>query len=71
MKSRVTITLDPDVHRPQAEGYCFRTDRIFAPVRNGSAKRWNRGGMVGTASLRSPSPGTDPLYDVLQAKYVR
>ena len=47
---------------------------LIESLRQSETVRPNGGivaGMAGTASLRSPSPGTDPLYDVLQAKYVR
>ena len=77
MKKRVTITLDPEVHRLARQTARKRKTTVSglietllqsesAPQKSGIVA-----GMVGSASLRAPATGSDPLYDVLQAKYIR
>jgi hypothetical protein len=77
MKSRVTITLDPEVHRlakqTARKKHTTVSGLIESLLQSESAPK--NGGivasMVGSASLRSPEPGTDPLYDALKAKHLR
>jgi len=77
MKTRVTITLDPEVHaRAKALARARRTS-VSAMVEQcleRAARRGARSGslvdeMLGSAELRSPAPGSDRLFDALAAKY--
>jgi hypothetical protein len=78
MKTRVTITLDPEVHR-QAKKTARKkhttvSGLIESLLQAESAPVKRKGivaSMVGSASLRTPAPGTDPLHDALAAKYLR
>ncbi|CAN5427278.1 hypothetical protein BH20VER3_BH20VER3_03120 [soil metagenome] len=77
MKTRVTITLDPATHR-QAK----RAARSGRTTVSGLIERLLRSTdpktasvsmvdeMVGSAALRNPPPGSDPLYDALKEKYL-
>lgn len=76
MKKRVTITLDPAVHqRAKRAARAQRTsvsgliesllESAAAPVATSRIDR-----MIGSASLRSPSPGEDSLYDALASKHL-
>lgn len=79
MKSRVTITLDPEVHaRAKAAARARRTTvsgliesflRSPHAAANGS-ERSVVDEMIGSAELRSVEPGTDPLFDALHARYI-
>jgi len=77
MKTRVTITLDPEVHRlakrkarknhTTVSGLIESLlEAATAPIEEDLVAR-----MRGSASLREPAPGTDPLYDALKAKHLR
>jgi hypothetical protein len=77
MKTRVTITLDPEVHaRAKAVARARRTTvsgLIEAFLRSPDAAQ--SGGslvdeMLGCAELRSVEPGRDPLYDALHAHHI-
>ncbi|MGH8566316.1 MAG: DUF6364 family protein [Gammaproteobacteria bacterium] len=77
MKTRVTITLDPEVHtRAKAVARARRTTvsgLIEAFLRSSDAA--GSGGslvdeMLGCAELRSVEPGRDPLYDALHSSHI-
>jgi hypothetical protein len=79
MKSRVTITLDPDVHaRAKQAAHARRTtvsgliesflrSPAAAPARSGSSLVDQ---MVGSGKLRDVQPGADPLFDALHARHI-
>jgi hypothetical protein len=77
MKTRVTITLDPLVHqrakrvararRTSVSGLIESLLETAAPAAPSSAV--DR--IVGSASLRSPAVGTDPLYEALVSKHLK
>ncbi len=77
MKTRVTITLDPEIHRLAkqiARKKHTTVSGLIESLLQTEAVPKQKGivaSMVGIASLRSPAPGTDPLYDALQAKHLR
>ena len=77
VKTRVTITLDPEVHaRAKAVARTRRTTvsgLIEALLR--SSEPAGTGGslvdeMLGCAELRTAEPGRDPLYDALHARHI-
>lgn len=77
MKTRVTITLDPEVHaHAKAVAQARHTTvsgLIEAFLRSSEAPK--RAGslvdeMIGCAELRSLEPGVDPLYDALHARHI-
>jgi hypothetical protein len=75
MKKRVTITLEPEVHRlaKQTARKKHTTvsgliESLIQSERSSREEDWVAS-MIGSASLRAPSSGSDPLYDALQAKY--
>ena len=78
MKTRVTITLDPEVQR-QAKKTARKkhtpvSGLIESLLQAESAPMKTKGivaSMVGSTSLRPPTPGTDPLHEALTAKYLR
>lgn len=77
MKTRVTITLEPEVH--QLAKKCARRRRttvsgLIASLLQAEAIPRKRGivsQMIGSATLREPAPGEDPLYDALAARHLR
>jgi hypothetical protein len=77
MKSRVTITLDPEVHRLAKRVAKQRKTTVSGLIESllesetTARPRGIVSRMIGAASLREPAPGTDPLYDALRAKHVR
>jgi hypothetical protein len=77
MKTRVTITLDPEVHRLAKQRARRKHTTVSGLIESliqsegSSGKADLVASMTGSASLRDPSPGSDPLYDALQAKYMR
>ncbi len=78
MKSRVTITLDPEVHRLAkrvAKRRHTSVSGLIESLLQAESKAAENGTivdrMIGCASLREPAPGSDPLYDALREKYVR
>lgn len=80
MKSRVTITLDPDVHaRAKLAARARRTTvsgLIESFLRSPAASPAVRSDgslvdeMLGSAELREVPPGADPLYDALHARHI-
>ena len=77
MKTRVTITLDPEVHRlakrKARKNHTTVSGLIESLLQSKTApgKTDLVASITGSASLREPSQGTDPLYDSLKAKYIR
>jgi len=77
MKSRVTITLDPEVHRRARQRAVKRKTTVSGLIESllqseTSVKKTDLvRSMTGSASLRAPEPGADPLHDALRAKYLR
>jgi Family of unknown function (DUF6364) len=79
MKSRVTITLDPDVHarakqaararRTTVSGLIesFLRSPAAAPARSGPSLVDQ---MLGSGELRSVPAGADPLFDALHARHI-
>jgi hypothetical protein len=79
MKSRVTITLDPDVHarakqaararRTTVSGLIesFLRSPAAAPTRSGRSLVDQ---MLGSGELRSVPAGVDPLFDALHARHI-
>ena len=76
MKTRVTITLDPDNHRLAKKRvrkkYTSASGLIESLIQSeGSPGKADIvASMTGSASLRVPSPKTDPLYDTLKAIFM-
>lgn len=81
MKSRVTITLDPQVHtRAKQAARARRTTLsglIESLLRSAAAAptrapdgRSLVDEMVGSAELRSSAPGSDALFDALHARHI-
>lgn len=76
MKTRVTITLDPAVHQRAKRAARARRTSVSGLIESllesaatpAATSRVDR--MIGSASLRSPSPGEDPLYDALASKHL-
>ena len=80
MKSRVTITLDPDVHaraklaararRTTVSGLIesFLRSPAAAPSTGSSGSLVDE--MLGSAELREVQLGTDPLYDALRVRHI-
>jgi hypothetical protein len=77
MKTRVTISLDPEVHRRAKQIATKRHTTVSgliesllqaesAPVK----KNGIVASMIGSASLRTPARVTDPLHEALTAKYL-
>lgn len=77
MKTRVTITLDPEVHRlakQMARQRKTTVSGLIASLVKAEAKPTKRGivaGMVGSASLREPAAGSDRLFEALEKKRLR
>ncbi len=77
MKARVTITLDPEIHRLAKQTARRKHTTVSGLIESllqnegqSDSDDWVAG-MTGIASLRNPPPGEDPLYDALKAKYIR
>ncbi len=77
MKTRVTITLDPDTHRAAKRAarihsttFSGLVEGLLASVAESQVKSVVDG-MIGSATLRETAPGADPLSDALRAKYLR
>lgn len=77
MKSRVTITLNPLIHqRAKRQAHARKTsvsglietllESVEVPVTTSVVDR-----MIGSAALRSPAVGSDPLHDALATKHLR
>ncbi len=77
MKTRVTITLDPDIHRLAKQAARKKHTTVSGLIESllqteaTAPKKDLIASMTGSASLRNPAPGTDPLFDTLAAKYIR
>jgi len=77
MKTRVTITLDPEVHqlaKQRARKKHTTVSGMIESLLNSETRSRPTdivAAMTGCASLREPKPGTDPLHDTLKAKYLR
>jgi len=77
MKKRVTITLDPDVHRLARQTARKRKTTVSGLIEGLLQSATSTkdddwvAGMTGITSLRDSAPGADPLYDALTAKYIR
>lgn len=77
MKSRVTITLDPEVHRLAKKTAGRKRTSVSGLIESllrSEMKQKNMSvveQMAGCAELRQPLPGSDPLFDSLLAKYLR
>lgn len=81
MKTRITTTLNPDVHaRAKQTARARRTTvsgLIETYLRSPAAASMARGSkgslvdaMVGSAGLHALQPGVDPLFDALRARHV-
>lgn len=80
MKARVTITLDPVVHqrakraararRTGVSGLIESLLEAAAPPAATSLVDRLVDRLVGSASLRSPTVGVDPLYDAMASKHL-
>lgn len=76
MKARVTITLDPEIHRLAKKAARRKRTSVSGLIESllqseaGAKKAGAAARLVGSAELRHSSPGTDPLYDSLSAKYL-
>lgn len=80
MKSRVTITLDPEVHARAKQAARARRTTVSGLIesflRSPAAAPTARAGgslvdeMVGSAELRDMQPGADPLFDALHARHI-
>ena len=77
MKTRVTITLEPEVHRLAKQTARKKHTTVSGLIESLIQSEGSSGdvdlvaSMTGSASLRAPSPGSDPRYDALKAKYRR
>lgn len=77
MKTRVTVTLDPEVHRLAKQVARKKHTTVSGLIESllqtetASKKSSIVSDMVGCASLRAPVPSIDARYDALRAKYVR
>lgn len=77
MKSRVTITLDPEVHRlakRRAIKQKTTVSGLIESLLKSDASVEKTGlvrSMIGCASLRIPEHGPDPLHEALRTKYLR
>ncbi len=77
MKSRITITLDPEVHRLAKQRAVRRKTTVSGLIElllqsDISVKKPDLvRSMIGSARLRVPESGKDPLHDALRAKYLR
>jgi len=77
MKTRVTVTMDPEIHRLAKQVARKKRTTVSGLIESllqtetTPKKSSIVSGMVGSASLRAPAPGSDPRYDALRAKYGR
>ena len=77
MKTRVTITLDPSIHRAAKRVARARSTTVSGLIESllasasGAPGESIVDGMIGSAVLRETAPGEDPLADALRAKYLR
>lgn len=77
MKTRVTITLDPEVHQRAKQAARKKNTTVSGLIESllqaeaAPPKKSLVVEMTGIASLREPTPGTEPRYDALKAKHIR
>lgn len=77
MKARVTITLDPEIHRLAKKSAGRKRTSVSGLIESllksevGAKKTGIASRLVGSAELRGSTPGSDPLYDSLAGKYLR
>lgn len=77
IKSRITITLDPEVHRLAKQRAVKRKTTVSGLIESllqsetSVTKKDLVHSMIGSASLRIAEPGKDFLHDALRAKYLR
>jgi len=77
MKTRVTITLDPDVHRLAKQVARKKHTTVSGLIGSllqaeGAVGKMDLvASMTGIDSLRDPAIGSDPLFDALRDKYIR
>ena len=77
MKTRVTITLDPDVHahakqvaRARRTTVSGLIEEFFRTHQSIKGRGSLVDAMLGSAKLRAVQPGADPLHDALHARYI-
>lgn len=77
MKTRVTITLDPDIHahakqvaRAQRTTVSGLIEAFFRAQQNAGRRASLVDDMLGSAKLRAVTPGADPLHDALRARHI-
>lgn len=77
MKTRVTITLDPGVHERAREVARARRTTVSGLIENCLRSVSTPRGpesivdaMVGSAELRQPAPGEDPLHEALYRRHI-
>ncbi|HUF62240.1 MAG TPA: DUF6364 family protein [Verrucomicrobiales bacterium] len=76
MKTRVTITLDPEAHRIAKSTARARkttvSGLIESLIRSSSGKPSSLvDSMIGSAELRTPAQRSDALFDALKAKLLK
>jgi len=78
MKTRITITLDPGVHRRAKQTARKRKttvsgliESLLEDARGGQKKGLLVAKMKGACELREPSAGADPLYEALKARHLQ
>lgn len=74
MKTRVTITLDPAVHRQARQTAAARRTTVSGLITTLLESAGEHPSVVdemrGCASLRTPPPGSDPLHAALTKRYI-
>jgi hypothetical protein len=77
MKARITITLDPATHRQAKRAARTRRTTVSGLIETLLRSTGSQAEaaplvaeMIGSAALRNPPPGSDPLYDALKKKYL-
>ncbi|MGI9045281.1 MAG: DUF6364 family protein [Burkholderiales bacterium] len=77
MKTRVTITLGPDVHahakqvaRARRTTVSGLIETFFRAQQSGKGRSSVVDDMVGSAELRAVNPGAEPLHDALHARHI-
>ena len=78
MKTRVTITLDPAIHRQAKRIASIRRTTVSGLIEEllrTAAPKSPTGSvvdeMIGSAALRHPRRGRDPLFDALRIKHLK
>lgn len=77
MKTRVTITLDPDVHAHAKQVARVRRTTVSGLIEAFFRSQQSAGGraslvddMLGSAKLRKVKPGAEPLHDALYTRHI-